>query len=108
MGDDDRDLLHELKLLGQTLGPFALGVLENRISRGDQLDFGTSLVTIAERIRDRASRRPSPSRARWFPTLPWHFPITRLICRILSSTSTGGREQSKCAGYPAPAAGGAA
>lgn len=58
MDDEDRDLLHELNLLGQTLGPFALGVLENRISLGDQLDFGTSLVNIAERIRDRAVKTP--------------------------------------------------
>ncbi|MGH3907120.1 MAG: hypothetical protein ACRDTE_23535, partial [Pseudonocardiaceae bacterium] len=58
MDDDDRELLNELKRLGQALAPFALGVLENRVSRKEQLAIATRLVNLAERIRDRAVKTP--------------------------------------------------
>lgn len=74
MDDDDRELLHELKLLGQALGPFALGVLENRVSREEQLAFGTRLVNIAERVKDRAVKTPITIEGKAVPDVPVALP----------------------------------
>lgn len=74
MEDEERELLHELKLLGQALGPFALGVLENRLSREEQLAFGTCLVNIAERIRDRAVKTPITIEGKTVPDVPIALP----------------------------------
>ncbi len=74
MDDDDRALLHELKHLGQALAPFALGVMENHISRDDQLAFGARLVNLAERIRDRAVTTPVTIEGQVVPDIPVTLP----------------------------------
>lgn len=74
MNQEDRDLLHELKLLGQALGPFGLGVMENRVSREEQLAFGTRLVNIAERISDRAVKTPITIEGTAVPDVPITLP----------------------------------
>lgn len=74
MTDDDRELLNELKLLGQSLGPFALAVMENRVSRDEHLVFGTRLVYIAERIRDRAVKTPITIEGTVVPDVPVALP----------------------------------
>lgn len=74
MDDDDRNLLGELKLLGQALGPFALSVMENSASQEEQLAFGTRLVDIAERIRERAVRTPITVEGTMVPEVPVALP----------------------------------
>ncbi|MGH3909036.1 MAG: hypothetical protein ACRDTE_33380 [Pseudonocardiaceae bacterium] len=74
MDDDDRALLHELKHLGQALAPFALGVMENCVSRDEQLGFGTRLVSLAERIRDRAITTPLTIEGTVVPDVPAALP----------------------------------
>lgn len=56
MTDEDRQLLCELRRMTQACGAFCAGVIENDLSRDDQLALGVRLVNIAERIRDRALR----------------------------------------------------
>ncbi|MGH3796848.1 MAG: hypothetical protein ACRDSP_18385 [Pseudonocardiaceae bacterium] len=75
MDDDDRELLHELKRLGQALAPFALGVMENHLSRDEQLAFGTRLVNLAERIRDRAVTTPITIEGTVVPDAPVALPV---------------------------------
>lgn len=56
MTDEDRQLLCELRRMTQACGAFCAGVIENDLSRDDQLALGIRLVNMAERIRDRALR----------------------------------------------------
>ncbi|MCA1704724.1 MAG: hypothetical protein LC808_16255 [Actinobacteria bacterium] len=74
MDDDDRKLLNELQLLGQAIGPFALAVIEDRVSRDEQLTLGTLLVNIAERIRDRAVKTPITIEGMVVPDVPVALP----------------------------------
>lgn len=53
---DDEVLLLTLSRISKDSGTFALGVLEDSISRDDQIAFGHRLVDLAEAIRERASR----------------------------------------------------
>ncbi len=56
MTRDDEELLLALSRIGKDSGTFALGVLEDSISRDDQIIFGHRLVDLAEAIRKRALR----------------------------------------------------
>lgn len=56
MTRDDETLLIALARISNDSGTFALGVLENSISRDDQIAFGHRLVDLAEAIRERALR----------------------------------------------------
>ena len=58
MTDDDRQLLLDLRHMTDACGEFCAGVIENDLSRDDQLALSTRLVDMAERIRDRALRTP--------------------------------------------------
>lgn len=58
MTDDDRALLLELSRLNKACGEFCAGVIENDLSRDDQLALSTRLVDMAGHIRDRALRTP--------------------------------------------------
>lgn len=58
MTDEDRQLLCELRRMANACGAFCAGVIENDLSRDEQLALGIQLVNIAERIRDRALRTP--------------------------------------------------
>ncbi len=56
MTREDETLLLGLSRISKDSGAFALGVLENSISRDDQLAFGHRLVDLAKAIRERALR----------------------------------------------------
>lgn len=56
MTHGDEELLLALSRISKDSGSFALGVLENSISRDDQIAFGHRLVDLAEAIRERALR----------------------------------------------------
>lgn len=56
MAREDEELLLSLSRISKDSGTFALGVLENSISRDDQIAFGYRLVDLAEAIRERALR----------------------------------------------------
>ncbi|MGH3813359.1 MAG: hypothetical protein ACRDUV_13030 [Pseudonocardiaceae bacterium] len=56
MTREDEELLLELSRISKDSGSFALGVLENNISRDDQIVFGYRLVDLAAAIRERALR----------------------------------------------------
>jgi hypothetical protein len=58
MTDDDRQLLLDLRRMTDACGEFCAGVIENDLSRDDQLALSTRLADLAERIRDRALRTP--------------------------------------------------
>ncbi|MGH3795114.1 MAG: hypothetical protein ACRDSP_09505 [Pseudonocardiaceae bacterium] len=60
MTDEDEALLLALSRVGRDSGDFALGVLENSMSRDDQIAFGHRLVNLAEAIRERALRTAGP------------------------------------------------
>lgn len=53
---EDEEVLLALSRINIDSGIFALGVLENSISRDDQIAFGHRLVDLAEAIRERALR----------------------------------------------------
>ncbi|MGQ0776765.1 MAG: hypothetical protein ACT4NY_20490 [Pseudonocardiales bacterium] len=56
MTDEDEDVLLALSRINIDSGTFALGVLDNSISRDDQIAFEHRLVDLAEAIRERALR----------------------------------------------------
>ena len=58
MTDDDRQLLLELRRMTEACGAFCAGVIENDLSREDQLALSDWLADMAERIRDRGLRTP--------------------------------------------------
>lgn len=58
MTDEDRALLLELSRLNKACGEFGMGLMEDNLSRADQLAFGAWLVDMAELIRGRALRTP--------------------------------------------------
>lgn len=58
MTDDDRQLLLDLRRMTDACGVFCAGVIENDLSRDDQLALGDWLADIAGRIRRRALRTP--------------------------------------------------
>ncbi len=55
---DDETLLLALSRISKGSGAFALGVLENSISRDDQIAFGRQLVDLANAFRERSRRTP--------------------------------------------------
>jgi hypothetical protein len=56
--DDDRQLLLDLRRMTEACGVFCAGVLENDLSRDDQLALSDWLGEMAELIRERALRTP--------------------------------------------------
>lgn len=56
MSHEDEELLLALARISKDSGAFALGVLENSISRDDQIAFCCQLVDLAVAIRKRARR----------------------------------------------------
>lgn len=50
---DDRQLLEELRRLGEELGPFNTGIVTNTLPVTEQLDFGYRLIRVAGLIRRR-------------------------------------------------------
>jgi hypothetical protein len=56
--DDDRQLLLDLRRMTDACGVFCAGVIENDLSRDDQLALGDWLADIVGRIRHRALRTP--------------------------------------------------
>ncbi|MGH3800966.1 MAG: hypothetical protein ACRDTD_12650 [Pseudonocardiaceae bacterium] len=56
MTDNDRQLLLELRRMADACGAFCAGVIENDLSRDDQLDLSAWLADMAERIRERGLR----------------------------------------------------
>lgn len=58
MTDDDRQLLLELRRMTDACGEFCAGIIENDLSRDDQLALGIRLADMAQRIRDRALGTP--------------------------------------------------
>ena len=58
MTDDDRQLLLELRRMTDACGAFCAGVIEDDLSRDDQLALGEWLVEMGERIRRRGLRTP--------------------------------------------------
>jgi len=56
MTDEDEDVLLALSRINIDSGTFALGVLNNSISREEQIAFGYRLVDLADAIRQRALR----------------------------------------------------
>lgn len=58
MTDDDRHFLLALRQMADACGEFCTGVIENDLSRDNQLALSTHLADIAERIRSRAMRTP--------------------------------------------------
>lgn len=58
MTDDDRRLLLELRRMTDACGVFCAGVIENDLSRDDQLALSAWLADMAELIRKRARRTP--------------------------------------------------
>lgn len=55
---DDRQLLDELRQLGEALGPFNAGILTNTVSVTEQLGFGYRLIRVAGLIQARVEHRP--------------------------------------------------
>ena len=58
MTDDDRQLLLELRRMTEACGAFCAGVIENDLSREDQVALSDWLADLAERIRERGLRTP--------------------------------------------------
>lgn len=58
MTDDDRQLLLDLRHMADACGEFCAGVIENDLSRDDQLALSARLADLAERIRERALSTP--------------------------------------------------
>jgi len=58
MTDDDRQLLLELRRMTEACGAFCAGVIENDLSREDQVALSDWLADMAERIRERGLRTP--------------------------------------------------
>jgi len=58
MTDEDRQLLLDLRRMADACGEFCAGVLENDLSREDQVALSDWLVDMAERIRERGLRTP--------------------------------------------------
>jgi hypothetical protein len=58
MTDEDCQLLCKLRCMTDACGVFCAGVLENDLSREDQLALSAWLADMAERIRDRSLRTP--------------------------------------------------
>lgn len=58
MTDEDRQLLLELRRMTDACGAFCAGVIENDLSRDDQLALSEWLANMAVRIRSRALRTP--------------------------------------------------
>jgi hypothetical protein len=56
--DEDRQLLGELRRMTDACGAFCAGVLENDLSRDDQLALSVRLAVMAECIRKRALKTP--------------------------------------------------
>ncbi|MGH3887584.1 MAG: hypothetical protein ACRDSZ_13625 [Pseudonocardiaceae bacterium] len=56
MTDDDRQLLLDLRRMTEACGAFCAGVIEDDLSRDDQLALGDWLTGMAERIRERGLR----------------------------------------------------
>lgn len=58
MTDEDRQLLLDLRRMTEACGAFCAGVIEDDLSRDDQLALGDWLTDMAGHIRDRALRTP--------------------------------------------------
>jgi hypothetical protein len=58
MTDEDRQLLLELRRMTEAFGVFCAGVIENDLSRDDQLALSDWLAEMAERIRKRGLSTP--------------------------------------------------
>lgn len=58
MTDDDRRLLLALRRMADACGEFCAGVIEDDLSRDEQLALSVGLSDMAERIRDRALSTP--------------------------------------------------
>lgn len=58
MTDEDRQLLLALRRLADACGEFCAGVIENDLSREDQLALSIQLAEMAQGIRDRALSTP--------------------------------------------------
>lgn len=58
MTDDDRQLLLDLRRMTDACGAFCTGVIEQDLSRGDQLALSDWLTEMGECIRKRAMRTP--------------------------------------------------
>lgn len=58
MTDEDRQLLLDLRRMTDACGAFCAGVIEQDLSRDDQLDLSERLADMAERIYKRACRIP--------------------------------------------------
>lgn len=58
MTDDDRQLLLGLRRMTDACGAFCAGVIENDLSRDDQLALSDWLADMAGRIRKRALGTP--------------------------------------------------
>jgi hypothetical protein len=56
MDDEDRDLLQKLSRVGNILGDVVAGILEDSISRDEQIGFVYWLADAAEAMQARASR----------------------------------------------------
>ncbi|MGH3933327.1 MAG: hypothetical protein ACRDTF_25500 [Pseudonocardiaceae bacterium] len=56
MKDADRELLAMLGQAGARFGEIAVGLLEDSLTRDEQITFGHQLVDLAERFRQRALR----------------------------------------------------
>jgi hypothetical protein len=56
--DEDRQLLLELRRMTDACGAFCAGVIEDEVSRDDQVVLAGWLSEMAERIRERATRTP--------------------------------------------------
>ena len=58
MTDEDRQLLLDLRRMTDACGLFCAGVIEDDLSREDQLALGDWLANMAGRIRKRARSTP--------------------------------------------------
>jgi hypothetical protein len=58
VNDEDRDLLQKLSRVGNVLGDVVTGILEDSISRDEQICFVYWLADAAEAMRARAFRTP--------------------------------------------------
>jgi hypothetical protein len=58
MEDLDELILMQLKGINEEAGPFVVGILNDDISRDEQISFAHRLVDLAEAIRDRALQTP--------------------------------------------------
>lgn len=58
MTDDDRQLLLDLRRMTDACDAFCAGVIENDLSRDDQLALSDWLSDMAESIRKRALKTP--------------------------------------------------